>query len=195
MIYDGDGMGDPSMKVYLDKTKTNRLKVLSYHGSAGVRDPGKPAKQVQRERQAFSRGDDAVIDGAVKTNADSYLNYRAQSSTWLKIRFANTFHAIERAKKGQIVPYTEDELVSISSDCEDLIQLKAELSRPKRIYTDNGKIRVESKKEMKARGVDSPNLYDAAVMAMSVSGPDLVALEEEKPPQYDEYTTVMDGVM
>jgi phage terminase large subunit len=47
------------------------------------------------------------------------------------------------------------------------MQLQAELSRPRRIWTKNGKIQVESKKEMKSRGVASPGLFDAAVIAFS----------------------------
>jgi phage terminase large subunit len=55
--------------------------------------------------------------------------------------------------------------VSFSSKCKDLFQLKSELSRPLRKYNNAGKIGVESKEQMRARNVDSPNLADMCVMA------------------------------
>jgi hypothetical protein len=197
LIFDADGMGAPSMKLWLDKPGGHglRMKVISYHGSGGVRDPGLPAKQRTRERQAYNAGESALLEGAVKTNADTYLNFRAQSATGLKLRFENTYNAIERMMTGKIVPYLEEELISIDSQVEDLVQLKAELSRPMRKYTENGKIKVESKKEMKSRGVQSPNLFDSAKMAFSVTGGEVLRQERDERLEYDPYEQVMDGVM
>ena len=64
-----------------------------------------------------------------------------------------------------LVNANPDDLISISTDCDEWQNLQSELSRPKRIFTDNGKIVVESKKKMRERGVDSPNLADSAVIA------------------------------
>ncbi len=44
-------------------------------------------------------------------------------------------------------------------------QLISELTAPKWELTENGKIKIESKKAMKKRGIDSPNLADALIMA------------------------------
>lgn len=83
-----------------------------------------------------------------------------------------TYAAITRAAAGQIVTIDASMLISIDSGCDELEQLVAELSRPKRQYdSGTGKIKVESKAQMKAREVDSPNLADALVIAMSMRPP------------------------
>ena len=75
---------------------------------------------------------------------------------------------MRQAEAGGVVNASPDELISISSECEELDNLVAELSQPRRVWTNNGKLAVESKKSMMARNVQSPNLADAAVIAMSV---------------------------
>lgn len=56
----------------------------------------------------------------------------------------------------------------VDSGYQHLTELQSELSRLKRLWTNNGKNKVESKADMKKRGVDSPNLADALVIAMSI---------------------------
>lgn len=188
LIYDGDGMGAPTMKLSLPKMAT-RMKVIAYHGSAGVMDPAKKADETGPKRAklkpAIKRTEELHKDDAtVRTNADTYVNFRAQSWTWVRNRFENTYNAIERARQGLLVNIDPEDLISIDSGCECLTELQAEISRPMRIYTNNGKIRVESKKEMKERGVESPNLADALVMAMSARRPE----PDQKPKQrFDTY--------
>ena len=58
-------------------------------------------------------------------------------------------------------------MISLSSDIPDLEYLKAELSRPRVDYDNNGKVRVESKKDMRKRGIPSPNKADALVMCFA----------------------------
>ena len=161
LVYDGDGMGAPVIKVSLEGKAVGRYKVLAFHGSGGVKNPGRGVKRGKPPRQ----GD--------KPNIDKYLNFRAQAWSWLRDRFEKTFEAIQQAEAGHIVRADPDDLVSIDSQCKDLHVLVAELSRPKRIYSRNGKIQVEAKSDMKRRGVDSPNLADAAVMAMSEDKPQI----------------------
>ena len=45
--------------------------------------------------------------------------------------------------------------------------LKAELSRPQVDYDANGRVKAESKKDMRKRGIPSPNRADALVMAFA----------------------------
>lgn len=158
--YDGDGMGAPSMKLALIGMAARRMKIVAYHGSAAVVDPDK------------KYGSENLNDHDLKTNDEQFRNFRAQSATWLRDRFKATYDAIERAKLGHVVNFDPDKLISIDSACKCLVQLQSELSRPKRIFTDNGKILVESKKQMKARGVDSPNLFDATVIAFAMKIPE-----------------------
>lgn len=159
LTVDGDGMGAPVMKVSLESKANDRIKIRMYHGSGGVKDPGKPAKRF-RQRSAE----------AGKSNIDTYENFRAQSWMWLRDRFEATHVAITRAAAGQLVTLKAEDCISIATKCTEHHALVAELSRPMRKYTPNGKIKVESKADMKSRGVDSPNLADAAVMAFSETG-------------------------
>lgn len=63
--------------------------------------------------------------------------------------------------------YPVDELISINSKIKDVEYLNAELSRPQVDYDQNGRVKVESKKDMKKRGIPSPNKADAFVMAFA----------------------------
>lgn len=51
-------------------------------------------------------------------------------------------------------------------------RLVDEVSRPKYIYSDTGKVKVEGKKEMKARGVDSPDVAEALMITFAIGGQD-----------------------
>lgn len=152
LLFDADGMGAPVMKVAMAGMAAERFEIRPYHGSGEVRDKKKPL---------------IAGDKNSKTNGDAYLNFRAQSATWLRDRFKATYDAMQRKDEGLMVSANPEDLISLSSECKNLHALMAELSRPKRIWTKNGKIQVESKKEMKARGVASPGLFDATVIAFS----------------------------
>lgn len=190
--YDGDGMGAPQMKTELKHMSANRMKVIAYHGSAGVSDPKLPIKRVKREHKQYKEGTSNLKENKGKTNADTYKNFRAQTWTWFRDRCELTYLAVLRADKNLLVNIDPEDLISIDSKCEKLIELQAELSRPKRIYTDNGMIKVESKKEMKDRNVESPNLADAAIIAMSIKKPPI----DKKPlPKLEPWKQSVDGVM
>jgi len=97
-------------------------------------------------------------------NKDHFANLKAQ--TWWSVadRFRNTYDAITNGTE-----YPEDQLISISSDIEDLDRLKAELSLPQKDFDQNGRVKVESKKDLEKRGVPSPDLADAFIMAFAQS--------------------------
>lgn len=102
------------------------------------------------------------------TNQDFFSNIKAQAWWLLADRFRNTYDAIKTGKQ-----YPVDQLISISSACPYLTKLKTELATPKRDFDANGRVKVESKKDMAKRGVSSPNIADAFVMCY--------APEEHKP--------------
>ena len=106
------------------------------------------------------RKDAKYIEG--KTNGDMFSNIKAQSWWHVRDRFFNTWRAI---KHGDVFPV--DQLISLSSDIKDLEYLKAELSRPRVDYDNNGRVKVESKKDLKKRGIPSPNKADALIMAFA----------------------------
>lgn len=94
-----------------------------------------------------------------KKNKDMFANLKAQAWWQLRDRFYKTYRAVKFGDR-----YPEDELISLSSNIPDLDYLKAELSRPRVDYDNNGRVKVESKKDMKKRGIPSPNKADALVM-------------------------------
>ena len=106
------------------------------------------------------RKDAKYIEG--KTNGDMFSNIKAQSWWHVRDRFFNTWRAINH---GDVFP--ADQLISLSSEIKDLEYLKAELSRPRVDYDNNGRVKVESKKDLKKRGIPSPNKADALIMAFA----------------------------
>jgi len=92
-------------------------------------------------------------------NKDKFENLKAQAWQDVADRFRNTYNAVT---KGETFP--PDELISISSKCPKLEQLKLELSTPLKRYSKRGLDMVETKDEMKKRGIASPNVADAFIM-------------------------------
>jgi len=99
-----------------------------------------------------------------KKNGDMFANIKAQLWWHVRDRFHNTYLAVMQGKK-----FEEDEIISIDSasfeDPKLLHKLKSELSRPHVSYDRNGKVKVESKEDMKKREIPSPNIADALVEA------------------------------
>lgn len=94
------------------------------------------------------------------TNKDFFENLKAQEWWKLADRFRNTYNAVIKGYKFQ-----EHELISISSDMPNLANLITELSTPRRKFSKNGKVMVESKEDLRKREVDSPNDADAFINA------------------------------
>lgn len=93
-----------------------------------------------------------------KTHGDMFANLKAQGWGMLGDRFRNTW----QARNG--LPYDRDRLISIPSGLPMRSKLQGELTQPRR-ESINGRMKVESKKELKKRGIASHNLADAVVMA------------------------------
>lgn len=98
-------------------------------------------------------------------NKDFFANLKAQAWWLLADRFRNTHLAITKGRK-----FRADEMISIDSERIDsklLNLLIDELSTPLRDYDNQGKVKVESKKDLAKREIKSPNLADAVVIAAS----------------------------
>lgn len=101
-------------------------------------------------------------------NKDFFSNIKAQMWWGVADRFLLTYQVVEAIKNGTTPPkFKIDDLISISSEIKHLEQLKMELSIPLRDFDNNGRVKVESKKDLKKREVPSPNLADAFIMAYS----------------------------
>lgn len=93
-------------------------------------------------------------------NQDFFSNVKAQAWWMIADRLRDTYNAVE---KGHDVDPAN--IISLSSDCEQLEKLITELSTPRRHFDGKGKVKVESKDDLAKRDVKSPNLADAFIMA------------------------------
>jgi len=108
---------------------------------------------------AVFRPDAKYADTEVK-NKDFFANIKAQAWWLVADRLKNTYNAVHH---GQAFP--DDEMIFIDESMPNLDQLMDELSTPLRDYDTAGRVKVESKKDLAKRGVSSPNLGDAFIMA------------------------------
>lgn len=141
LVYDSIGVG-AGTKAQL-KRKAGKIQCLGFNAGGAVFKPEK-----------------TYIDG--KKNKDMFANVKAQAWWMARDRFYNTWRAVVHGDK-----YPVDDLISLDSSIKDLEYLKAELSRPQVDYDKNGRVMVESKKDMKKRGIPSPNKADAFIMTIA----------------------------
>lgn len=97
-------------------------------------------------------------------NRDHFANIKAQKWDEVGTRFRKTY---ENVIQGAKHPF--DECISLNSATippEILEKIKTELSTPRKDMDGNGRFKVESKKDLKARKVASPNVADAVIMSM-----------------------------
>jgi phage terminase large subunit len=160
MVYDDDGLGK-SMKVYVANVTINKnILVVPYNGNDSVDDPD----DVYLE--------DPAGEGKEKTNQEMFRNKRAQYYWYLRDRFEATYNAINKGI------YTDpEELISISSDLEDLDILKSELIKIKRVRGNNSMIQIQSKKDAAKEGTKSPNMADGLIMCFANPLPIISAVQ------------------
>ena len=148
-IWDCDGLGI-SLKRQVDQALDG--KKMEYHmfkGSESPYDPEMPYTLGGSQR--------------AKTNRETFFNKRAQMWWTLRDRFEATYRAVE---KGQYI--NPEELISLSSDIDNLEQLRSEVCRIPLKRANSGKIQILSKVEMakKPYSIPSPNMGDALMMSM-----------------------------
>lgn len=108
---------------------------------------------------------DAIYEGKQK-NKDFFSNIKSQMWWQVADRFRLTYQVVQSIKNGTPPPkFKIEELISIDSNIKHLEKLKMELSIPLRDFDANGRVKVESKPDLKKREVPSPNLADAFIMA------------------------------
>ncbi len=96
------------------------------------------------------------------TNREAFENLKAQQWQLFADRAKATYNAIVKGDK-----ISKSDVISFSSKIPKRLLDKAfqELSTPMRENAEDRKMKVESKKSLKKRGIDSPNLADAIIMA------------------------------
>ena len=142
VIYDSIGVGAGT---------GSTLNNLDYHNHAKFNAAGKVIKPVKKYE-------------GIRQN-EFFSNLKAQSWWLVADRARNTYDYVVNKNTN----YNSDDLISISSDIENIEGLLTELSTPWKDFDKSGRVKVESKDDLKARGVKSPNKADSFIMANSVS--------------------------
>jgi phage terminase large subunit len=92
-------------------------------------------------------------------NKDFFANLKAQSWWDFAEKIKKTYNAVKNNAE-----IDNDDIISFSSECKFLDELIVELSTPLKDFDANGKVKVESKKDLLKRGIKSPNLADSIIM-------------------------------
>lgn len=109
---------------------------------------------------------DAIYGQTKIKNKDFFSNLKSQSWWQVADRFLLTHQVVESIKNGTPPPvFKIEDLISIDSKVKHLAKIKMELCTPLRDFDQNGRVKVESKKDLRKREVPSPNLADAFIMA------------------------------
>lgn len=122
-------------------------------------DAQKPTFDVRALNTGSPASRDPWPDG--KPACEKFLNLRAEAWWGLRERFRKTYEY----SIGQET-YAPEELISIPPD----VDLVAQLSSPKAQPVASGKLKVESKKDMRGRGVKSPDRADSVVLCFYEGG-------------------------
>lgn len=140
---------------------------------------GSNFKNINEEAHGFGRGADNAYTkytpfnagGSVEApdaeykdgikNKDFFSNVKAQAWWTIADRLKETYNAVVNGEE-----YDPSNIISVSSECENVNKLLVELSTPKRHFDGKGKVKVESKEDLAKRDIDSPNLADAFIMAL-----------------------------
>jgi len=96
------------------------------------------------------------------TNKEKFENLKVQAWQSIADRLRNTFNAVNKGLK-----YKSEELISLSSELKGLDSIITELCSPHKAYSKRGLDMVETKQDLKKRGIASPNKADAVIMAFS----------------------------
>lgn len=142
IIYDSIGVGAHT---------GSTLQANDFHNFSGFNAGGKVQKPVKKYNGVKQK--------------EYFSNVKAQAWWLVADRLRNTYDYLHNGNKN----YKPDELISISSDINSLEALISELTTPRRDFDKAGRVKVESKDDLKKRDIMSPNLADSFIMACSVS--------------------------
>lgn len=160
-IWDCDGMGAALRKQTLDAIAGKKIEHVEFRGSKGVDN----AKAIYQKVDSHS-------NVKAKTNEQTFKNRRAQYYWMLRDRFYKTYMAVEKGK------YCDpDEMISLSSNIEDMAKLRAEVCRIPSKPNGAGLIQIMSKDEMARMKppLPSPNMADSLMMSMATPPPQAAA--------------------
>lgn len=128
------------------------------HVGSTLKDMKVPAKYFKFNAGGAVINPDREYAPKIK-NKDKFENLKAQAWQDVADRLRNTYNAVTKGEK-----FDAQDLISISSDLPRIEQLKLELATPNKRYSKRGMDMIETKDEMKRRGIPSPNIADAFIM-------------------------------
>jgi phage terminase large subunit len=162
-IWDGDGMGTGLKRQVSDAFEDKHIKYHMFRGSLSG------SGQDNANKIYMPATGDSDSDAKPKTYAETFLNNRAQYHISIADMFYNTYKCVVR---GEYIDPAD--MISIDSDGVDNLQgLRTEACSIPKIQNRRGLIQIASKKEMKALGIESPNVFEAIMM--SIFTPRIVA--------------------
>ena len=150
--WDADGIGGGLKRQIETALRGKRINFQPFKGSEGADNAerlyGSDAGAIGNKKEG-------------KTNKEMFTNKRAQYYWTLRDRMLRTYQAITDPSKKYASP---DDLISFSSEIENIQALRAELCRIPRKFVASGRYQLMTKLEMKAMDIDSPNMADAVMM-------------------------------
>lgn len=159
--WDCDGVGLGLKRQVENALKGKKVDFKMFKGS---QTPWKPHQIYQPLVESSKRAKE-------RRNIDVFKNRRAQFYWYLRDKFYATYMAVEKGR------YEDPEnLISLSSNIDDIKQLRSEVCRIPRKYNSTGKIQIMDKIEMKRLKIMSPNVSDS--LMMSGLPPDLLVADE-----------------
>lgn len=176
--WDCDGMGIGLKRQVESAFKGKKIDFQMFKGSESPDFPNKKYQEGSKEK------------GHAKSNKDIFKNKRAQYYWMLRDRFYNTYLAVIRGE--YIDP---DQMISISSEVEDIPGLRSEVCRIPKKPNGNGMIQIMTKLEMKKKyKIESPNRADTLMMSMRNVGRTFEDRSEEDQ-RYSDYIPGEQGWM
>lgn len=150
--WDCDGLGVSLKRDIAHDLNGKPIKTIMFKGSESPEDPDQIYQPEDTNNVNVSR-----------TNKETFRNKRAQYYWRLRDRFYNTYLAVV---KGEYI--NPDDMISLSSNIEQLDLLRSEVCRIPLKPNGNGYIQIMNKLDMAKLDIASPNMSDAMMMALLV---------------------------
>jgi len=150
VVYDANGVGAGCGSNFKQMNLKSRRSVWyeGFDSAGGVYDPNKLYKISGADTQM--------------KNKDYFENIKAQAWWEFADRCKDTYRAVVHGDKVDV-----DNIICISPEVNDLQKLITELSTPRKKKSGRLRNMTEKKTDLKKRGIKSPNLADATIMAFT----------------------------
>lgn len=153
-VWDGDGLGLGLRRQFDQAMIGKKIEIRMFRGSQAPDFPNRIYEPMEQEL--------VLANDKRRTIGDLVVNKRAQYYLYLRDRIQRTYLAVTKGV------YTDPEqMISFSSEIEDLDVLRAEICSVPRKDNLSGKFQIMSKAEMKKMDIASPDGSDAVMMTLS----------------------------